>query len=488
MQKQALRCWLLISCLILSIIGVTLPNSGYAEDRSFWGKRKKNLQGSEEGKEDPAKESVSVKTDKPASTIDPLSITIPSQYGSIIETHRGHNDKLIVHIQDAHINYEGQLNSAHILESLVKNYDLNLILVEGKVTDRDFKYLRPRNSLKVRKAKANELLKDGYLNSVNYLDLATDITTKNRGIEDINLYDSQRNALWEIDKFKEIAAEYVDKMIAAANAVKPHIYSEALLSLDSKKKDYEDEKMDLVTYYEYLHEKASEQNIPLYTFPNFSNLIKARELERKMNLEEDTTVNQAEVYREYRELTANLNVNDLFKEEPLLEDTVKEYLAENSDQRRLIRISKALSIISNLLKIKVVPEEYAYFRENKDDFDPKFWTTFLKGGSEQLNLSLNIPNNFYVINDNIQKIEKFYGIAFERDKMFIKRTEEHLTNENVNLAALVAGGFHTPTLIQLLQDAGYSYIVISPKVTTKTDDTRYRWALKREWLPEIKRR
>jgi len=65
-------------------------------------------------------------------TIDPFDIFIPDQYGTIIETYKGTNGKLIVHIQDAHANYEGQRNLASILEVLITDYDLELILREGR--------------------------------------------------------------------------------------------------------------------------------------------------------------------------------------------------------------------------------------------------------------------------------------------------------------------------------------------------------------------
>ena len=229
---------------------------------------------------------------------------------------------------------------------------------------------------------------------------------------------------------------------------------------------------------------AEENEIPLYTFPNFQNLIKASELEKKIDLvkvrDGSASAEEMNMYNEYIEATRDLNVNELFKEEPLLEDVLQDTLAETYDQKKLIRVSNALAIMKNLLRIKVVPEEYKYFTENKKDFDPKFWSNFLKEKSQELNLSLTIPENYFIISDNLSNLEEFYGIAFKRDKIFVKMTEEHLKNEGVDLAALVAGGFHTPTLTKLLADKGYSYIVISPKVTTETDDEHYRWTLKME--------
>lgn len=484
--KQSKRIVLFL-LIFVSVIIICSP----LHAASIWEKRKSGIQNITKPRKDtePVETTKEVLETQDIGIIDPSEIFIPEQYGTIIETHKGTNNKLIVHIQDAHANYEGQINSANILKSLIEDFGLKLILDEGRISSRDFKYLRPRATQEEREGVANGLVKDASITGVDYLDLAFDHDTVIQGIEDKDVYDSQMDALWEIDKFKDLAGEYVDKMIAASDAVKPSIYNGGLLELDNKKKDYDSEQIDLIDYYAYLYEKAEEQGIPLYVFPNFSSLIEASDLEKKIDMlrVQDGSAKEEEMdlYAKYIELTRELNINELFKEEPLLEDAVQDVMAENSRQKKLLRVSKALSIIKNLLKIKVVPEEYGYFITNEKDFDPEFWSDFLKESSQELGLSLDIPSNYYVISDNLPKLKRFYRIAADREKVFLERTEKYMASEDVNLAALVAGGFHTPSLTRLLADVGYSYIVVSPKVTTETDDELYRQALKAEWLPEI---
>ena len=166
-------------------------------------------------------------------------------------------------------------------------------------------------------------------------------------------------------------------------------------------------------------------------------------------------------------------------------NTLKDVLVENDDQKELLNISKALGVMKNLLIIKVVPEEYDYFVENKKYFDPELWTGFLQEKADANGISVNMPQNKYAISDNIDKIENFYKIAFERNKAFVNKIENRINKDKPKLAVLIAGGFHTPKLTQLLNDLGYSYVVISPRVTTQTNDTLYRSLLKREWLPGV---
>jgi len=476
--------------LFLAFIVNALYLPSTSEAATIWDKRKQAVEDIIEPQE--TKEEIEAEADiakkviqglefEETGTIDPSDIFIPDQYGTIIERYKGTNGKLIVHIQDAHANYEGQRNLASILEVLITDYNLKLILREGRSQNVNLSHLRDYGFPEARERVADEYLKKARITGEEYLELTTDYPITYGDLEEKTLYEAHKEALWEIDKFKDLAAEYIGKMIAVANGLKPDIYNEELVEFNEKKTDYDSENIDLLSYYEYLYNKAEEKDIPLYTFPNFQSLMKANNIEKQIDLVKirsgEASSEDTALYAEYLDLTRDLNINALFKEEPLLEDFVVDVLTENSDQKKLLRISKALSIMKNLLRVKVVPEEYKYFADNKKDFAPGLWTGFIQEKLESLNLDLDIPVNISIISDNLPKVEKFYEIAFERDSIFLKKTEEHVNNKGVNIAALVAGGFHTPTLTKLLEDKGYSYVVVSPKVTTETDEELYRKVL-----------
>jgi hypothetical protein len=500
----------LIVMLIISTVGISLS---YAE--TIWEKRQKALQGQNTEQAQPApeaKEEVSAPVEAEAITTpdetpiveemvedeilepapaekialdpsDPFSITVPAMYGTIIDSYKGTNGKLIIHIQDAHANYEAQKNEAGIIESLINSIGVKLILQEGGSTDANFKYLRTWAPPEEREEKADKLLKEAVITGEEYLTITSNYPMDFQGIEDKPLYEEFKNALWEMDKFKEEALGYLNKLTAASNALKDKIYNVDLLELDKAKKDYESEATDLLAYYKALDGLIQKNNIGITEFTNFATLVKINELEKKIDF---TKVNTAEAtaeekkqYDEYQEALKNLNVNKLFKEEPLVENKIQESIAETSDQKKLYRVSKAMSIMDKMIRVKLVPEEYSYFLENNADFNAEEWASFIKNKSSELGLSIETPNNYYAINDNLPKVENFYKTALEREKFFISKSEERMAEDNINTAILIAGGFHTPTLTQLLNDAGYSYIVVSPRVTTPTDDALYRAALKR---------
>ena len=488
-MKISLKVRIGVSFLIILAAMSIIAIPSYAE--TIWEKRQKSLQDVQETEK--AKETVT-ETDREetlpsqSASIDPFSITIPEQYGTIIDSYKGTNGNLIVHVQDAHANYEAQKNIVGILESLIRDYNLRLILEEGGSTDASFRYLRIDAPLEARVRASEKLLKNAKITGLDYLELTTDYPLTCQGIEDKALYNENRNAIWEMDKFKGAALEYVNKISTPINSLKEKIYNADLLSMDKAKKDYENEAMDIVSYYKTLYGLTQKKNIPIGEFPNFTTLMKIDELEKKFDLIKirNNTANNEEkaAYDEYQALLKKLNVNKLFKEEGILEDRIEEFIAENTDQKNLYKISKAISILDKMLNVKVVPEEWTYFLENKKDFDPNLWVNFLKEKTSELGTALDLPSNSYAITDNLSKIEKVYITAGERDKVFLRKSGERIKKDGVQIAALIAGGFHTPTLTRLLADSDYSYVVISPKVTTPTDDKLYRESLKGEWLPE----
>jgi len=488
--------WIIVLCFVFGI------NLCYAE--TIWEKRQKVLSGetAKETKETPVTPATdatdydtSYNTEDdlippvsanepvtPAANASPFNITVPAQYGSVIESNQGTNGKLIIHIQDAHANYEAQKNIAAIIENLIKNNDAKVVLKEAAATDKNFMYLREKASVEAREKAAEKLLKDATITGTDYFALTSSYPMSFHGIEDKALYDENRQAIWDMDKFKDSALEYANKSAGCADSIKAKIYNADLLAMDKAKKDYENETIDLLAYYKELNKLVQKKNINTGEFANFTNLVKIDTLEQKINMAKirDNTATDEEkaLYKEYQGALKNLNVNKLFKEEPLIENKIKDAISDNEDQKQLYGIAKAISIMDKMLSVKLVPEEYNYFMENKTKFDPETWANFFRKKSDELGLNLDVPDNYYSVKDNLATIEKVYKTAMQRDNVFVSKTEEAIGKDNANSAILVVGGFHTPNLTNILSEKGYSYVVISPRVTTKTDDNLYRQALK----------
>jgi len=66
----------------------------------------------------------------------PSKLEIPFEHVTLKEVYHGTNDRLIIHIQDAHANYSGQKSLAGALDHLMEKYGISLVLSEGSAMDR----------------------------------------------------------------------------------------------------------------------------------------------------------------------------------------------------------------------------------------------------------------------------------------------------------------------------------------------------------------
>src|SRR3989338_4454641 len=83
-------------------------------------------------------------------------IAIPSDLGYVIEANQpptsDRPSPIIIHIQEAHTNYEAQQHIVSILERLIKEHGLKLVMVEGGEGDVSLSYLRHEGTPEKRQA------------------------------------------------------------------------------------------------------------------------------------------------------------------------------------------------------------------------------------------------------------------------------------------------------------------------------------------------
>src|SRR3989338_3034901 len=114
-----------------------------------------------------------------AGTLDPAAIRVPDTAGHIISSHPSTAasqaaPKTIIHIQDAHANYQAQKHLAAIVDALAKTYGIQLVLVEGGVDNASLSYLRRYATPEKRQQVAEEFLKAGEISGEEYLDITVE--------------------------------------------------------------------------------------------------------------------------------------------------------------------------------------------------------------------------------------------------------------------------------------------------------------------------
>jgi len=504
-----------------------------------------------------------------AAVVRPGEIKIPSEYGRITERFAGGGDKLVIHVQDAHTNYEAQKNAAGMLEDLINKYGLYLILVEGGSRDVSLNYYREQYPLEERKKMAEESLKKGEIAGEEYLNIASDYPIKLQGIEDRALYDQNMEAYLEIDKQKDNAILFTKLLSGVVSNLKNKLYNQALSELDKKRIGFKEEKVTLNEYVQYLNELAGPPSavdknwfarlwekiriflskiglikytppakIALSLYPNYQALVNSIGLEKAIDfavvekeraeviellskridqasLNELLTksvefksgkLSQGQYHNYLKDMMAKAKLDmkqypnlekyiryitsyekidsaELFKELKAIEDMISQALAANDDQRRLLRIEKNLELLAEFMNLKLAPDDFDYYQKNEGDFDVSAWAIFLNDQLSKYKLTQRIPENTKIIAAITPSLKSFYTIARKRDEVFLNNTKKYMDAEGVNIAVLIAGGFHTPSLMKLFRDNKISYVVVAPKVVKPTDEKLYHKILTEGWAP-----
>ena len=465
----------------------------------------------------------------------PIPVSIPEGAGHLVEgyTARGENAKVVIHIQDIHTNYEAQKNLSKILESLIKDNNLKLIMVEGGWGNVSLAYLRSYADFERRQEVAEEYLREGKISGEEYLDIVSDYDIKLEGIEDETLYKANLDTFFEIEQFRQEASAELSALSSAIEQLKKKMYSPQLIELEQTKQGYDNEKITLADYYRYLDTAAGRTKHSIAAYPNFSGFMAVVESERAIQFpvvekeraalieklskslsKQDLTTlvtkslefrlnkltplqyheylldvahkagestqhyTNLEKYIEYIRAHENIDTAKLFEEADELSRVVEKALIKDQQQRQLYNISRSARVLDNFLQLKLVPNDFKYYQQNRNSFITAGWVDFL-----QQQAGRNKPRTAgitpaYTLDKNLSTLVRFYDIANERDDAFVQNTISLMNQEDVSVAVLIAGGFHTPNLKQKFKECGLSYIVVAPHTTQQTDPEQYRYILK----------
>lgn len=470
-----------------------------------------------------------------AKKVLPIEVIIPEGAGHIVEGSRSKSgtERVVIHIQDIHTNYEAQKNLSRIIETLVKSKGLKLIMVEGGWGNVSLSYLRSYADRERRLEVAEEYLKAGKISGEEYLDIISDYDLDLEGLENESLYRANLDAFFEIEKFRQEGTRELAVLKTAIEKIKKKLYSSPLLELEKAGQDYENKKISLADYYKYINLQAKKTRQELMGFPNFREFMKVIESEKHISFpsvekERSNLIEKLSKRLPKQKLTAlvtkslefrlnkltpaeyhgylikeagetgesldnypnlkkyvgyissheEIDTAVLFEEAEQLLLKVKDKLVTNSNQRRINEISTSLEVLDNFLNLKLVPNDFKYYKEHRNDFITANWIDFLNTQIKRNKLKISLARPASIIDKNLATLVKFYDLANERDDTFVKNTIKLMNEKKQNLAVLIAGGFHTPALTQKLRECAISYVVMAPHTTQQTDPELYRHILK----------
>ncbi|GEM_PF-4518918 len=467
---------------------------------------------------------------------NPSLLKFPLQTAKISEIYSakgGKTPKLLIHIQDAHTNFSAQENISKVLEDLASRYKVKTIFVEGGTGDDSLSFIRPLAPKKTRERVAKKYLLAGEIKGVEYLDLVSDHLLTVWGVEDKALYDKNLKTYASIAAGREAALGYLSEIDQRVCMLKEKLFPKELKSFDECVEAFEKKEKDFSEYHSALSTAAAKAGVNLFGYPNFLSLEKLKAAEenidfKKANEEQNellssvfqnaaereetlallsgevsklksTSVSSVFIYEallqrarsaglnpasyenlakytDYLKTFADVDPQKLFEETKNLKTQIyREALGKDEAAMYLHEISDYLSHLKALYSLQISKEDFeAYMAYRKDvRFETIVLLAFLNKHLYDLGRAGDVQRFLKLIDDNRKAVEDFYHTNESRDQSFVDKALKAMDKDKISTAVLIAGGYHTSNLKELLKSRGVSYAIVTPQISQETNIKRY---------------
>ena len=457
----------------------------------------------------------------PLIEVNPYDVVIPEEAGRIKEVYKAPNAKqVVVHIQDAHTNFEAQSNIAKIIEHLIKNYTLNLAAVEGSTGLIDTGPFRNMPNQESKVEVATYYMKKGRVTGPEYLSITKPYVFTLWGIEDEDMYLNNYDAFLKTIQFQDEMNRYAEELRMILDTLKARMYPPELKDFDNRLTSFQDKFENFTEYSTLLEKKARAKKVNLRPYKNFVLQMKAKYLEKRINfdkvdkeraalvdalgkvLEKEDLSNlvvkslsyrlakmTSDDYYEYLTEVVEKNNIDLKKypnlsryieyskafhaidtfalllESEKIEEDIKEKMYTKKVQRQLNKLSRHLRIIKQMYDLSLSKEDVEYYNKHKKEFALKKFTSFMDKYAPKYKIPVKLSDGIEALDKNREIVEDFYKYAMIRDGILVKNTLAKMESDKETAAVMITGGFHTHGVTKQFKEKGISYIVISPRIT-----------------------
>jgi 4-alpha-glucanotransferase len=453
----------------------------------------------------------------------------------------------IIHIQDAHGIEEAQKNMAAMIQRLRAARGLNLVGLEGAAGGFDLAPYRDFPDPAVTKDIADYFLKEGYLGGPEHAALTAESPPLLWGAEDLSLYESNIQAFRDSLKNKPAVHEALTGLDRRAAALKEKIYSPSLKEFDRRYAAYKSRREGLAPYVRHLmSQPVSAGGYPnlrlLVNALDWEDSLDFKAVEKERlrlvetlaeNLSQEQLadlVRQSLQYRlgqmtyggyhrylrglcraggvalenfgplnsyiNYVLLAERINRNELLMELAELERFAQDALALRPDQKRLVAAARSLLLLEKLTGHNMTPPDWLYYETNREKILHVAEDMALLEGSSSAVIARSAatkqsqassrsltPDRPLLTPALLKPFEEFCLYAVRRNNALVDNLLAKMKADKTSSAVLVAGGFHTDGLTQVLRRQNASYVVVTPKITEVPKDHNYLDVFARDPLP-----
>ncbi|MFA5167692.1 MAG: hypothetical protein WC530_04090 [Candidatus Omnitrophota bacterium] len=460
--------------------------------------------------------------------LNPFSpFEIPAEWGRVTDLVTvPKSSSVLIHIQEAHANYDAQKNISNILRYLNENYGVKLILLEGagnRLRPELFKFF-PKDS-ELQAAVTQKLMEAGELTGAEVFLMDASQNSEGWGVEKAEAYAEDREAFKKVLGGQKIAEDFLASLYLEWQKQASLFLNKDLREFLARFSLFEEKKKSLHDWLKTLKDQSLKTlKIDL---EDIHQQIEWPILVRYFRLKEvDSQINAAEVPKEINAFLGHIKTLriplDLLKQaevflrngknkelpayktrfvfERLLEALPPDYsfdafpnlqlhiqqlilLSElqgdrlRSEARELTK--RVVEALARTRKERYFTGLFREYQLLKRLFRLELDREEYQALKERNITSEKLVKDFRIKMSDLSKIRfllktamRFYQGAVEREKWLIKNTFTRMKDRKQSRAVLITGGFHTDGLKEKALQGGSSYLQITPAIGEITPDTR----------------
>lgn len=444
---------------------------------------------------------------------------IPYDVAQTTDSFSSGGKDVVIQIQDAHASLAAQYSIVKLLDSLSMNYDLSFIALEGARGYIDTSILKSFPDKGIREKTASFLVREGRMSAGEFFAITRDEKEVSLyGVEDDELYRKNVESFRKVAEARAAMVAEVDAFLEELDKLGDKAFSPELKKVVQASVRHRDGKMSFADYWKEVNATAARLGVSTGSYGEISRLLEAISLERKIdfvkaNVErkelidrlsdvlakeemealvlrslefKENRVSQSDfhaylvalaqkngipadgyssliLFSQYVSLYEGLDIFALYQEVAFFEAGLREKLYGDGSERRIYEAIEAVRMLKKLYCMELAGSDYSYMRAHRDDFDASKLAALVKEESSRYGIPVSGGYDLWRMVSGIEGALEFYGQAESRDAEMLANTVERMRKENVRVAALITGGYHTKGISELMKSKGLSYLVVVPK-------------------------
>ncbi len=418
----------------------------------------------------------------------------------------------IILLQDVHLNTEAQLNIASVLQSLIDKNQTGFIGVEGAFGPFLFDPIRMHADPTQVKQVAREYLEKNLISAPSFIGLTSAAKLpRMMGVDSPAPYEANVQAYLDSGALKERAVDDVLRLKSLERSARRRYFSTSLARFDDAREDYQANRLDFGSYVQeltsfgtvtdgvidqFLEVFKIERSLDFTRVENERRIV-LEKLTQKMNGEEIRELTSLSLsyqagaltfgdfhrmlrtlceakgislalyptfdrYLRYVLLCDGLKADQIFASVQAMGDRITVRLTRTPEEKYIVDTSEQIRRIDKLLAFSLTPLEWQSYQAGERDLNKIAQRLSVLAGADAKKYS---KESFFTA---LRTFENFYRQADIRShRMVQKLMSSHAQGSRV----LVAGGFHTNEILDILRAHGTACIVVSPKLS-KMDDAK----------------